>query len=393
MQEIKVIIQSHKERSIQRFHPWIFSGAIKSVIGNPLEGDLVKVYSTRDEFLATGMYGTGSIAVRILAFENISIDESFWKQRLKNAFDLRRSLHLVGKATTNIYRLLHGEGDLLPGLIIDVYGKIAIIQAHNAGMFRFRHEIAKTLLEISEGEILSVYDKSSETLPAGISNGNEYLIGNGDSAASPIENGIPFNIDWQTGQKTGFFIDQRENRALLASMSAGKKVLNTFCYTGGFSVYALKAGADLVHSVDSSLSAIEMCEKNVSLLGDFQGKHQSFKADAVHFVKELETDYDIIVLDPPAFAKHVRARHNAIQAYKRLNAHAIRQIKKGGIIFTFSCSQVVDKDLFYGAILAAAIETKRSVRILHQLHQPADHPVNIFHPESEYLKGLVIQVN
>jgi 23S rRNA (cytosine1962-C5)-methyltransferase len=393
MQEFKVIIQSHKERSIQRFHPWIFSGAIKSINGNPVDGDIVKVYSSKDEFLATGIYGTGSIAVRILAFEDISIDENFWKQRLKNAFALRKTLKLAEGSTTNIYRLVHGEGDQLPGLIIDVYGKVAIIQAHHAGMYHFRHQIAKTLIEIGGDEILSVYDKSSETLPAGISSGNEYLIGNGENAVSPIENGIPFIVDWQTGQKTGFFIDQRENRLLLATLSQGKKVLNTFCYTGGFSVYALKAGATVVHSVDSSQSAIDMCEKNVSLLDYFNGEHQSFKADAVHFVKELETDYDIIILDPPAFAKHVRARHNAIQAYKRLNAHAIRQIKPGGIIFTFSCSQVVDKDLFKGAIHAAAIETGRSVRILHQLHQPADHPVNIFHPESEYLKGLVIQVN
>lgn len=393
MQEIKIIIQSHKERSIHRFHPWVFSGAIKSITGEPAEGDTVKVYSSRDEFLATGLYGTGSIAVRIIAFEDIAIDGNFWKLRLKNAFALRQTLNLAGSVNTNIYRLVHGEGDQLPGLIIDVYGKVAIIQAHHAGMYRFRHQIAKTLIEIGDGEIVSVFDKSSETLPAGHSSGNDYLIGNSESATPPIENGIPFNIDWQIGQKTGFFVDQRENRLLLASLSEGKKVLNTFCYTGGFSVYALKAGAALVHSVDSSQPAIDMCEKNISLLGNFKGVHQSFKADAVHFIKELETDYDIIILDPPAFAKHVRARHNAIQAYKRLNAHAIRQIKPGGIIFTFSCSQVVDKDLFHGAIYAAAIESGRSVRVLHQLHQPADHPINIFHPESEYLKGLVIQVN
>jgi len=393
MQIPKIIIQQQKERSIQRLHPWIFSGAIKTIEGNPVEGDIVQVYSVTNRFLATGIYGSGSIAVRILSFEEVKIDRAFWVKKLENAFLLRKTLGLSKNPNTNIYRLVHAEGDQLPGLIVDVYGKVAILQAHHAGIYRFRQVISEVLLEVSEGEIHSVFDKSFETLPSGISEGNEFIIEGKTPPDQPVENGLQFNIDWHSGQKTGFFIDQRENRKLLASMCKNKKVLNTFCYTGGFSVYALQAGASLVHSVDSSQSAIDMCNANVDLLKLSADKHQSIKADAVQYIKDLAIEFDIIVLDPPAFAKHLRARHNAIQAYKRLNAHAMRQIKPGGIIFTFSCSQVVDKELFKSTVHAAAIECGRSVRILYQLHQPADHPVNIFHPESEYLKGLVIQVD
>jgi 23S rRNA (cytosine1962-C5)-methyltransferase len=393
MKEPGIVLKKGKERSLERFHPWIFSGAIGQILGNPAEGDVLEVYNQSGDCLGTGFYGTGSIAVRLIGFESIEVDSAFWEKKIAKARALRQSVGLVNNPHTNIYRLIHAEGDELPGLIVDVYGSTAVFQAHHAGIHNNRNEIAKAIRKVLGDEIRAVYDKSSHTLPRNSSAEDGWLAGTPDEITTAQENGHSFEVDVEHGQKTGFFIDQRENRKLLGSMSLGKKVLNTFCYTGGFSVYALAGGASLVHSVDSSQQALDGCNRNVELLGGAANLHESFKADAVQFVKELPQDYDIIVLDPPAFAKHQKARHQAVQAYKRLNAHAIRQIKPGGIIFTFSCSQVVDTTLFNRTVSAAAISCGRSVRILHQLHQPADHPVNIFHPESEYLKGLVIQVD
>lgn len=389
----QIILKKGKDRSLQRFHPWVFSGAIDRIDNNLEEGDLVEVIDSQNQCRGTGFFGTGTIAVRLLGFSSLRPNEEFWKNRITRAFNLRKTIGLADQAQTNIYRLIHAEGDELPGLIVDVYGAIAVFQAHHLGMHRYRDIIAKTLIELPGRPIRAVYDKSSHTLPRHIDVQEGWILGDQVNAPIAKEYGHTFEVDFEHGQKTGFFIDQRENRKLLGSMSMGKKVLNTFCYTGGFSVYALAAGASLVHSVDSSQQALEGCSRNVELLGAAANLHESIKADAVQFIKDLPQDYDIIVLDPPAFAKHLKARHRAVQAYKRLNAHAIRQIKPGGVIFTFSCSQVVDKALFNHTISAAAIECGRPVRILHQLHQPADHPVNIYHPESEYLKGLVIQVD
>lgn len=387
-----IVLGQGKDRSVKRRHPWIFSGAIAQKPDTLSPGDLVEVADAQNKVVGTGFYSSGSIAVRLLTFESTEINSAFWQQRIEKAFITRQKIGLVDSRHTNIYRLVHAEGDGLSGLIVDVYDRVAVFQAHHIGMHQHRVEIAKAIQSVLGQRITAVYDKSSETLPfdAGVENG--YIIGTADNNCSPKENGLEFNIDWESGQKTGFFIDQRENRKLLGEFSSGKKVLNTFSYTGGFSVYALSAGADLVHSVDSSASAIAGCDENISKLGSVSGKHESIVADAMQFMKSLETDYDVIILDPPAFAKHLKARHRAVQAYKRLNAQAIKQIKPGGILFTFSCSQVVDKALFNHTIAAAAIECNRSVKVLHQLHQPADHPVNIFHPESEYLKGLVLQI-
>ncbi len=389
----EVVIKRGKERSIERFHPWIFSGAIQHIVGKPEDGDVVRVVDHRNNSMGTGFFSNGSIAVRLISFEEIEVDHEFWKERIARAWLLRKGLGLVNHQKTNIFRLIHAEGDLLPGLIADVYETVVVLQAHHAGIHRHRKEIATAILETSEGRIESVYYKSSDTLPKHMEVQNEFILGIKHEATIAKENDHAFRIDWEGGQKTGFFIDQRENRQLLAHYSKGKKVLNTFCYTGGFSVYALAGGATLVHSVDSSQQALDGCIENVELIKNKKGTHEAIKADAVQYIKELPQDYDIIVLDPPAFAKHLKAKHRAVQAYKRLNAHAIRQIKPGGIIFTFSCSQVVDKNLFNNTVHSAAIECGRSVRILHQLHQPADHPVNIFHPESEYLKGLVLQID
>lgn len=389
----EVVIKKGKQRSIDRFHPWVFSGAIQHIVGDPADGDVVEITDHQGKIRGTGFFSNGSIAVRLVSFDETEINEAFWYERISAAWALRKQIGLAVNPETDIFRLIHAEGDHLPGLIADVYGKVAVLQAHHAGIHRFRNEIAKAIVDTSEGRITSVYYKSSDTLPKNIDAGNGFILGDQETKSLARENNHSFEIDWQGGQKTGFFIDQRENRQLLATYSSGKKVLNTFCYTGGFSVYALVGGATLVHSVDSSQQALEGCLRNVELAKNKSGIHEAIKADAVQYVKELPDDYDIIVLDPPAFAKHLKAKHRAVQAYKRLNAHAIRQIKPGGIIFTFSCSQVVDKVLFSNTVLAAAIECGRSVRILHQLHQPADHPVNIFHPESEYLKGLVLQID
>lgn len=387
-----IYLKAKKETSIERFHPWVFSGAIKRVESNPQNGDVVSVHANKGRFLARGIYGMSSIAVRILSFEDVAVDEELILDRLKNAWDKRARLGFVGNSNTNIFRWVHAEGDDLPGLIIDIYGDTAVVVCHAVGMHRFILKIAENFTEISNGAIKNVFDKSGTTLKKhGVDIENSYLLGQ-RSETKLVEHNIYFKVDWEKGQKTGFFIDQRENRHLLRTYSKDKIVLNTFCYTGGFSMYALQGEAKKVISLDSSQSAIDLAGENVKWNHFDEKKHESVKADAIDYLKDLPDDIDLIVLDPPAFAKHMSARHQAIQGYKRINHHAISQIKPGGIIFTFSCSQVIDKKLFRDTVMAAAINAKRKVRILHQLHQPADHPINIYHPEGEYLKGLVLEV-
>lgn len=385
-------IQIHKNklRSIQRKHPWIFSGAIATNVDDIENGDLVSVYDNRNNFLARGHFQHATISVRILSFKDVPIDQSFFNERILNAVEVRRKQNLF-RPDNSICRLVHGEGDQLPGLIVDFYNGAAVIQCHSIGMYKCLELISESLKNTLKDELTAVYSKSSDTLKDDTIE-NEYIFGTIETPHTAIENGVKLNIDWVDGQKTGFFIDQRENRLLLAKYAKGKKVLNTFCYSGGFGLLALKNDAALVHSLDSSKKAIALTDENIEL-NNFENNHKSIVADAMEYMKELNEDYDIIILDPPAFAKHRNKRHKAIQGYKRLNAHTIRQIKPGGIIFTFSCSQVVDKPLFTNTIIAAAIESGRNVRILEQLHQPADHPINAFHPEGEYLKGLVIQVD
>lgn len=384
-------IAKGKEKFLDRRHPWIFSGAIASETEKIEDGELVEVHDKQGNFYGIGFFQAGSIAVRLISLERVDINQDFWNAKIQNAVELRIGLGLIS-TENNICRLFHGEGDGVPGLIIDFYNGVAVIQSHAVGVFKNIQFITEAL-KFALGELLiAVYDKSSETLPQRVVSENSYLFGTCETPHLARENGQTFSIDWITGQKTGFFIDQRDNRSLLGRYSKGKKVLNTFCYSGGFSIYALNQGATVVHSLDSSKKAIELVERNLAH-NTFKGEHKSIVADAVKYMNEIEEDYDIIVLDPPAFAKHMNKRHQAIKAYTRLNANAIRQIKKGGIIFTFSCSQVVDAFQFQKSVIAAAIECKRNVRILHQLHQPADHPVSAFHPEGNYLKGLVIQVD
>jgi 23S rRNA (cytosine1962-C5)-methyltransferase len=392
VQKTKIVLKSGKDQSPRRYHPWIFSGAIKKIYGDPVEGDLVDVYDNKDEFLAVGHYQPGSIAVRILSFKDVEIDADFFAARIRSAVGYRRSLGLTGDKNTNVYRLVHAEGDDLPGLIIDFYNGVAVMQMHSVGMYRLRNEFAEILKKLLGDELKAVYDKSEGTIPfmSGITVTNEFLYGNSDPVVVD-ENGFKFRIDWTTGQKTGFFIDQRGNRKLLGEYSDGKSVLNMFGYTGGFSVYAMK-NASLVHTVDSSASAIEMADENIKLNYGEDKRHQSFKTDAFEFLNDIKDKYDLIILDPPAFAKHNNVLANALQGYKRLNMKAIEQIRPGGIIFTFSCSQVVTRENFRKSVFAASANTGRRVRILHQMSQPPDHPVNIYHPESEYLKGLVIYV-
>lgn len=392
MERIKIVLKSGKDQSPRRYHPWIFSGAIKKIYGEPSEGDLVDVFDNKDEFLAKGHYQPGSIAVRILTFKNEEIDIDFFTDRIKSAVDYRKNLGLSGNKNTNVYRLVHAEGDDLPGLIIDYYNGVAVMQMHSVGMYRLREEFAGILKKLLGDELKAVYDKSEGTIPfmSGVVGTNEFLLGE----SGPVvveENGFRFKIDWTTGQKTGFFIDQRENRKLLGEYTKGRSVLNMFGYTGGFSVYAMK-NASLVHTVDSSASAIGLADENIRLNYGEDKRHQSFQTDAFEYLNNIREKYDLIILDPPAFAKHNNVLANALQGYKRLNIKAIEQIKPGGIIFTFSCSQVVTKENFRKSVFAAAANTGRRVRILHQLSQPPDHPVNIYHPESEYLKGLVIYV-
>lgn len=394
-----VVLKRGKEDSLLRFHPWVFSGAIHHIEGRPEEGEVVRVVSSEGEFLAWGHIQIGSIAIRVLSFdEQEIIDDSFWKRRLQVALDVRRRIGLVDAPDTDCFRLVHGEGDGLPGLVVDVYGHTAVMQAHSVGMYINRHVIADALVEVLGERATAIYCKSETTLPgkAGMEETDGYLRG-GVMDDVAIENGLKFHVDWLGGQKTGFFVDQRDNRALLEHYSAGRRVLNMFCYTGGFSFYAMRGGASLVHSVDSSARAIDITRENVSLNFPGDSRHEAYADDAFHFLDEMPgidspDGYDLIILDPPAFAKHRDAVRNALQGYRRLNAKAFRKIRPGGILFTFSCSQAINKDQFRTAVFTAAAQSGRSVRILHQLHQPADHPINIYHPEGEYLKGLVLYV-
>ncbi len=389
----KVILKSGKDEAVRRFHPWVFSGAIKKMDGEPQEGDVVEVYSNHDEYLGTGHYQASSITVRVFSFHQVEPDYEFWKSKLVKAYEYRKELRLTDNPETNVYRLVHAEGDGLPGLIIDYYNGTIVMQTHSIGMHFIREHLVNALKDIYGDKLKAVYDKSSETLPksANLNQKDGYLFGKADTN-EVLEYGHKFIVDWEAGQKTGFFVDQRENRKLLEKYVNGKTVLNTFCYTGGFSVYALKAGAAEVHSVDSSKKAIDLTEKNILTNNLDATKHQSIQTDAIDYLKEIEVKYDVIILDPPAFAKHHDAKHNALQGYKRINLQAIKQIKKGGFIFTFSCSQVVDKFLFNSTVASAAILSGRNVKVIHQLTQPADHPVSAFHPEGEYLKGLVLFV-
>lgn len=380
-----------KEHSIQRKHPWVFSGALSTDTTDLKDGDLVCLTTKKQQILGIGHFQHATIAVRMLSFDYETIDQAFYERRLHNAYQLRLRIGLL-QSTNNIFRLCHGEGDLLPGLIIDFYNGVAVIQCHSYGMYRQVETIAAALQKVIGKDLKAIYHKSSDTLPKREEITDGYLYGEATVPHIALENGVKYNIDWINGQKTGFFIDQRENRALLGKYAQGKKVLNTFCYSGGFSLQALQHGAELVHSLDSSKKAIALTDANVEL-NQFMDRHASIVDDAMDYMKNLPEDYDIMVLDPPAFAKHRDKRHQAIQGYKRLNAHAIRQIKAGGLIFTFSCSQVVDTQLFTNTVIAAAIEAGRSCRILEQLHQPADHPIQAFHPEGAYLKGLVIQID
>lgn len=388
---MQIQLKHGKESSIERGHPWIFSGAIHKISGQPINGDVVEVFAGDNSFLARGHYQQGTISVRVLSRnENEHIDQNFWNERLRWAVDLRKKLGLF-RAGNSICRLVHGEGDMLPGLIIDWFNGVAVVQCHSLGMFKSLDFIKNALAHNLGDALKAVYSKSAETLPQDSGAENGYIFGSCETPHIAEEYGHQFSIDWINGQKTGFFIDQRENRRLLAQYADGKTILNAFCYSGGFSVTALKANAAHVDSLDSSAKAIVLTEENIKL-NKLEKNHSSITADAMQHIKELDKNYDIIVLDPPAFAKHRDARHKAVQGYKRLNAHAMRYIKPGGILFTFSCSQVVDKALFNNTIIAAAMESGRQVRILEQLHQPADHPINAFHPEGEYLKGLVVEV-
>ncbi|GHT17606.1 SAM-dependent methyltransferase [Bacteroidia bacterium] len=385
-------LKPHKEESLRRWHPWVFSGAIARADGKAQEGDIVQVVDSAGNFLGMGHCQIGSIAVRMLTFENEKIDNLFWKNKFAEAYRLRQNLGLISDSNTT-FRLIHGEGDNLPGLVVDVYGETAVVQAHTVGMHLIRQTLAELIVEVVP-TVKNVFYKSETTLPykAPIEHEDGYLVGKQENYFSAIENGLRFQVDWLRGQKTGFFIDQRENRALLERYAHGKQVLNMFCYTGGFSVYAMRGGAKTVHSVDSSAKAIELTDNNISQNFPNDARHKSFAEDAFKFLENINNQYNLIILDPPAFAKHREALRNALKGYQRLNRKAFEKIAAGGLLFTFSCSQVVTKEQFRLAVMSAAVDAKRNVRILHQLSQPADHPVNIFHPEGEYLKGLVLWV-
>ena len=389
----KIILKKGKEQSIQRFHPWIFSGAIHKTEGDLEDGSWVEVSDFKDQTLGFGHYQKGSISIRMLLFGKSIPSPKVWSDKIRAAIQVRKSAGLPS-THTNAFRLIHGEGDGLPGLIVDYYEGAAVVQAHSVGMHLDRAAIAEALQDVLGNDLKVVYYKSQTTLPGKLRDGdqNEYLLGMGVVPHVISEYGNKFYVDWEEGQKTGFFLDQRENRRLLGDFSKDKKVLNTFCYTGGFSVYALKAGAHLVHSVDASEKAVALTRKNIELNGFNANIHQCFAEDTFDFLKEKNGDYDVIILDPPAFAKHRDARHQAVRGYQRLNSEAMRVIKPGGIVFTFSCSQVVDRQLFYDTVVAAAIQAGRNVKVLHHLSQPADHPVSMFHSEGEYLKGLVLYV-
>jgi len=394
----EIQLRKGKDESLRRFHPWVFSGAIHHMEDGIEEGEIVRVLTNSGEFIAVGHYQQGSIAERVLSFSDVLIDDEFWHSRLSSALAMRQSIGIADNAQNNTYRLVHGEGDNLPGLIIDVYDQTAVMQAHSIGMHMCRKDIARVLQDVMKSRISHIYYKSETTLPFMTADDmSGFLVGGGDNNIA-TENGLKFRVDWLRGQKTGFFVDQRENRSLLEHYAHGKRVLNMFCYTGGFSFYAMRGGAELVHSVDSSAKAIELTKENVELNFPGDPRHEAFCEDAFKYLEGTGTDansatsYNLIILDPPAFAKHRGALHNALKGYTRLNQKAFEKIEKGGILFTFSCSQVVTKDHFRNAVFTAAALAKRKVRILHQLHQPADHPVNIYHPEGEYLKGLVLYV-
>lgn len=389
----KIFLKAGKDKSVFRYHPWIFSGAIASIEDRPEEGEIVKVYNSEGNFLAMGHYQIGSIAVRILCFEEREIDYEFWREKIQGAWTMRCALGLTDSPTNNVYRLVHGEGDDLPGLIVDCYAEVAVVQFHTVGMYLEKENITRALREVMGNRLRAIYDKSETTLPykAAVEPHNGYLYGKTDNFIA-LENGLKFNVDWLEGQKTGFFIDQRENRSLLEKYAKDKDVLNMFCYTGGFSFYAMRGGARSVHSVDVSARAIELACQNVELNFPGDQRHQAFAEEAFRFLEKSRNKYDLIILDPPAFAKHQNVLNNAIQGYKKLNRKGIEVIKPGGILFTFSCSQVMTKELFRQTVFTAAANTGRKVKILHQLTQPADHPVNIYHPEGEYLKGLVLYV-
>ena len=382
-----------KEESLKRFHPWVFSGAVQTIEGEPQEGEAVRVLTAEGGFIAVGHWQIGSIAVRVLSFEDEVIDAAFWKKRIQVAYDLRLAMRVAGREDNDMFRLVHGEGDFLPGLIVDVYGNTAVMQAHSVGMHVSRMDIARAIVEVTGGGVSHVYYKSETTLPfkAGLEPENDFIIGGHDRNVA-TENGLRFYIDWLKGQKTGFFVDQRDNRALLETYARGRSVLNMFCYTGGFSVYAMRGGAKTVHSVDSSAKAIDLTNRNIEMNFPGDGRHEAFAEDAFKYLDAMGSQYDLIILDPPAFAKHRDALRQALKGYTRLNVKAFEKIKPGGILFTFSCSQVVSKDHFRMAVFTAAAQSGRRVRILHQLHQSADHPINIYHPEGEYLKGLVLYV-
>lgn len=390
----KITLKPKKEDSLRRFHPWVFSGAIAKIETGIKDGEIVAVYTHTDDFIALGHYQIGSIAVRVLSFQNIAINRDFWKKRLQAAYHHRKSIGLI-TSDNNSYRLVFGEGDNLPGLIVDVYANTAIVQSHSVGMHEARTLIAEVLLEVMAGEVKNIYYKSETTLPynADIEAINGYLIGSYDEKSVPIENGFKFYSDWLKGQKTGFFLDQRDNRALLEHYAKDRAVLNMFCYTGGFSFYAMRGGAKVVHSVDSSSRAVSLTKENVEFNFPEDTRHDAFTEDAFKYLSNMnDAEYDLIVLDPPAFAKHRSAIKNALNGYKRINLAAFRKIAKGGIVFTFSCSQAITKEQFRLAVFSAASISGRTVKILHQLSQPADHPINIYHPEGEYLKGLVLYV-
>lgn len=391
---ITIQLKKKKEESLKRFHPWIFSGAIARMEREPEEGEVVRVITDAGNYICHGHYQIGSIAVRVLSFdENETIDQNYWEHRLRVAYDMRVAIGVAEREDNTTYRLVHGEGDNLPGLIVDIYGQTAVMQAHSAGMHMHRQEIAEAIVKVSNGNIQHVYYKSETTLPykADLGAENQFLVGGSDENIA-LENGLKFHVDWLKGQKTGFFVDQRDNRSLIEKYSHNRSVLNMFCYTGGFSFYAMRSNAKLVHSVDSSAKAIELTKANVELNFPGDERHQAYAEDAFKYLDRMGDQYDLVILDPPAFAKHRGALRNALIGYRKLNQKAFEKIQPGGILFTFSCSQVVSKEQFRTAVFSAAAISGRKVRILHQLTQPADHPVNIYHPEGEYLKGLVLYV-
>lgn len=389
-----VYLKRGKEESLKRFHPWIFSGAINSMDENIEDGDIVKVFTNDNAFIAIGFFQIGTIAIRVLSFSDIEINDEYWQQRILAAYNMRKALGIISNDYNTTFRLFHGEGDNIPGLIIDCYGDTAVMQAHNVGIHMFRNEICRAIITVMGDRIKNIYYKSETTLPykADIDSCNGFIYGKMNSDVT-LENGLKFHVDWLKGQKTGFFVDQRENRKLLEMYSKDKSVLNMFCYTGGFSVYAMRGGAKIVHSVDSSSKAIELTNQNIVLNFPDDKRHSAFCEDAFKYLDhKCQEKYDLVILDPPAFAKHRNAIHNALKGYTRLNQKGLQHIKSGGILFTFSCSQIITKDNFRNAVFTAAVQANRKVKILHQLHQPADHPINIYHPEGEYLKGLVLYV-